>query len=92
MQDGSTLPYIKPFGDSFNKYDLPYFKYRETIHLSQFPYKSNEETKDREGEGQVEKSEESSKQTLLFIGLGLFGIGFLISTVGNFHSFFSILL
>ena len=37
LQDdlSNTQPYIKPFGPRFDKSELPYFKYRETVRLTQ---------------------------------------------------------
>ena len=31
--DQQAFPYIKPYGPRFDRNQLPYFKYRETLHL-----------------------------------------------------------
>ena len=33
LGDSQVFPYIKPFGPRFDKMELPYFKYRETLKL-----------------------------------------------------------
>ena len=35
LDDVQVFPFIKPFGSRFDRNELPYFKYRETLRLAQ---------------------------------------------------------
>ena len=45
QEDLRTQPYIKPYGPSFDRTELPYFKYRETIRLTQIKARQHEEVR-----------------------------------------------
>ena len=45
QEDLRTQPYIKPYGPSFDRTELPYFKYRETIRLTQIKARQQEEVR-----------------------------------------------